>query len=604
MKIKKLRIYFIASLVAISLFACVDNAYDLSDIDSSVGVKVNDLVIPLNLDAITLQDMFNLDDDSQVKEINGEYALLEVGNFESDPIEVPSFIIPAPDLSPISATLNLTSYGDLPSLDDGLSPIEIEVPNDDLIFDAQIEEISISFNLESQNIDAALVEINEIGTEFIMKLSFNIEGNIDLSELLKDIEIENLEIELPKGLTTTTDEGEYNPETGRLKFDETLFYNIENGKEITLSVSKINTEQAGLELIDSELKLDTKCKIISGRFAIYGRNLTNNPVNITQLLSLKNITYHLDFNFPNDEIKITDFTGVIRYQFDAINVSSIIIDNLPDLLNQEGTNISISNPQIYISINNPLYNDYQLEAKTGVELIPTPKSNLTFKSEINFDKADNKFCLSPVKPEKMYVENSEYVAFSNLGNILSGDGIPNRIDIEITETEVPQQKVNNFKLGQNLGIVKGKYDFYVPFALTDEAQIHYTDTIDGWGDDELEKLIVDRLGVESKIESDIPFGFTVVAFPIDKNGKELTKDGQPIRAILKSKKENETIDRLPAFANTTILFDMEGPLKNLDGIIFKATLTGAEGNHSLKSNQRIQLKDIKLKVSGEYIDEF
>ena len=82
MKLKKLQVYTIALLVSLSLLACVDNAYDLSDIDSTVGGKVNNLIVPLKLDAITLQNMLNLEDDSQNKIINDEYAFLAEGSFE------------------------------------------------------------------------------------------------------------------------------------------------------------------------------------------------------------------------------------------------------------------------------------------------------------------------------------------------------------------------------------------------------------------------------------------------------------------------------------------------------------------------------------------
>lgn len=60
---------------------------------------------------------------------------------------------------------------------------------------------------------------------------------------------------------------------------------------------------------------------------------------------------------------------------------------------------------------------------------------------------------------------------------------------------------------------------------------------------------------------------------------------------------------LPALANTNILIEVEGPLKDIDGIILKAILSGAENNNSLKPNQKIQFTDIQLKVTGEYINE-
>lgn len=205
----------------------------------------------------------------------------------------------------------------------------------------------------------------------------------------------------------------------------------------------------------------------------------------------------------------------------------------------------------------------------------------------------------------MYIAGSTFVEFNNLGNILSGNQLPTKIDIEIINPEIPQQTVHNFLLGQDFETVKGSYTFYTPLALTDKAQIHYTDTLDGWSDDELDHFTVEQLDINAKVESNIPFGFKVVAFPIDKSGKIITANGQSIQAVLQSVAANgATNDMLPALANTNILIEFDGPLKDIDGIMLKAILSGAETNNSLKPNQKIRFTDIQLKVTGEYINEF
>ena len=595
---KKKRVYLLSSIVALLMFSCVNNSYDLSDIDSTVGVKVNDLIVPLNIDAIKLQNMLNLDDDSQVKVINGEYAFLEESTFESDPIEVPSFKIPDPNITPIKETLNLISYD--------FSTFPISIPNDYRIFSAEVNEASTSFNFEVQSIDPTLVKMDEIGTNFLMNITLSVSG---LESILDSIEIENLAIQLPKGLKATVSDKKatYNSSTGLLTYSNFNLINASQQdkllKGFTISVSKIDAKQAGLELANGKLTLKTITSL-SGKFSIYGRNLKES-IDMTLLEELKTLTYQFDINFPNGDIEVTDFTGDLQYQFDGINVSPVFIDDMPNLLNQEGTDIRIANPQIYLSINNPLYNDYQLKAEAGIELIPTPKNDLTFESNLTFDKEMNQFCLSPTQPEKMHISGSTFVPFTNLGDILSGDELPSKIDIEIIHPEVPQQTVRNFQLGQNLGTVKGSYVFYAPFALTADAQIHYTDTLDGWNDDELKNLTVNVLTIKANIQSDIPFGFKAIAYPINKNGDKLTKNGKTIEAILQSiGPDGKTHDMLPALANTSILINMEGPLKDIDGIILKAILSGAEGNHSLKPNQKIQLTNIQMKVSGEYINEF
>lgn len=602
MKIKTMPTYVLTLLVALSLLGCVDDTYDLTDIDSTVGVKVNDLVVPLKLDAITLQNFFDLEDNSQIKEINGEYAILEEGSFESNSIEIPSFVIPAPEIAAISDTLDLVSYGFGNSLQNYENQSSLlDIPNDFCLFDAEIPQNSSFFSIVAQDIDVALVKIDKIGANFIIELLINFNG---LDEILKSIEIQNLAIQLPMGLNATaSDEGKYNASTGLLTYSNLVISDKGLQKKLTLSVSGIDTKEAGMELSNGELSLETFYSI-SGKIAIYGRNLRK-PVDTSNLLDLKQITYLLNVNFPDDAIEVVDFTGDVRYQYEGINASPIIIDDLPNLLVQEGTDIRIVNPQIYLSINNPLYNDYQLYAKGGIELIPSPKSDITFKTNLVFDKADNHLCLSPTQPNEMYIAGSTFVEFNNLGNILSGNQLPTKIDIEIINPEIPQQTVHNFLLGQDFETVKGSYTFYTPLALTDKAQIHYTDTLDGWSDDELDHFTVEQLDINAKVESNIPFGFKVVAFPIDKSGKIITANGQSIQAVLQSVAANgATNDMLPALANTNILIEFDGPLKDIDGIMLKAILSGAETNNSLKPNQKIQFTDIQLKVTGEYINEF
>ena len=46
-----------SALLALGLTACVDDNYDLSDIDTTTRVSINDLVVPANIDEVTLGDI-------------------------------------------------------------------------------------------------------------------------------------------------------------------------------------------------------------------------------------------------------------------------------------------------------------------------------------------------------------------------------------------------------------------------------------------------------------------------------------------------------------------------------------------------------------------
>ena len=75
----KLQHYWLAGLSSVVLIAatsCVDNDYDLSDIDTTARLQVKELVVPMNIEEAILDQVLDLDDDSEVKKIE-----LEDGSF-------------------------------------------------------------------------------------------------------------------------------------------------------------------------------------------------------------------------------------------------------------------------------------------------------------------------------------------------------------------------------------------------------------------------------------------------------------------------------------------------------------------------------------------
>ena len=61
----------VSLIASLSLTSCIDDSYDLSDIDTTVKVQVNDLTVPVNIDAITMKSILNLKEDGIVREVDG-----------------------------------------------------------------------------------------------------------------------------------------------------------------------------------------------------------------------------------------------------------------------------------------------------------------------------------------------------------------------------------------------------------------------------------------------------------------------------------------------------------------------------------------------------
>lgn len=61
----------ISAAAAVMLTACVDDDYDLSNLDTTVKVNVNELIIPVNIDEVLLSDILKLDQDDHVEIVDG-----------------------------------------------------------------------------------------------------------------------------------------------------------------------------------------------------------------------------------------------------------------------------------------------------------------------------------------------------------------------------------------------------------------------------------------------------------------------------------------------------------------------------------------------------
>lgn len=629
MRIKSLACLLLASVATLSFFSCINDDYDLSDVDTTVGVKVNDLTIPLNLDEVTLKSVLDLGDDSQIKEINGEYAVVENGEFSSEQIDIPSFTIKAPVIEPIKDVLpsflhitedDIMSWvgaSGAKKINVEIMGVEKEVEIDDelKLISFDIKDAKSEFKIEADDIDKAIVNIDKIGAVAKIRISLGFDG---LENFVDAFELENLVVQLPKGLNATvSDGGKYDIESGRLSFERFV---SDKGMEadIEIAISDIYSDKAGAKLENGYFSFENELWA-TGTLAVYARNLKDNA-NILDLIKVESVAYECGLTFPDGNIKITTFTGDIQYEVDGINVDPVSMKDIPDLLSQSGTDVKLVNPQIYVELNNPVYEDYKVYATTSLELVPNPNATGDqFKVDVKVDAPMNQFCMSPNKPDNYYKNqgnglldvdftNAEYLPFTNLGNILSGDGLPESIDINVVDPKIPAQHVKNFELGQKLGAVKGTYVFYAPLALAEGSKIKYTDTFDEWNDADIDAIEISKVKVNADMDSDIPFELEVRAFPIDKAGNKIMDNGKVVegKAYMIDANGNP-MDVIPAKANGPIVIEIEGTVRHLDGIILDAEIHGkdaatSQGN-ALKPGQHIKLNNLRIQVSGEYVKE-
>ncbi|MDE5869179.1 MAG: hypothetical protein K2H18_03015 [Muribaculaceae bacterium] len=571
---------------------CVDDNYDLDNIDKTTELKVNDLVVPVNIDAIELSEIIKIDEGSKIKivNINGQdiYAVSETGTFSSDPIEIDGFTAPAPTIEEARAAFEI-----VPARTKSISTTTNYTLGS---FTPQKVEI------KANDIDESIKEINSIDCEpmtITMTLTTSGFGGRDTM-----IKFNNVKLKFLKGLTLaqTPANYKYNPDTGIL--DVSGLECPGNVATIKLDVIKIDFDKAGTKLNGHDFNYATTVTLDQADLQLTMTFDDNEPPKPTEIIFAVTTTC--------TDMVATNFTGVVEYKLEgeSLNIDPVSLDDIPDFLSNDKTNLRLANPQIYLSMNNPMAS-YGLGYSTGLSLTSVRPGDVKENFSLNpgelvnvgtnyGDAGPYNFVLSPSMPAHPldnFAQNITHVGYSALSNVLAGNGIPQQIEIDLVNPELPRQKVSDFKLGNTIPGITGSYEFFAPLAFKSAEQgdnsslIVYSGTVDGWSSDDLTKLTITRLQVDADAFSNLPVGADVSIYPIDTEGNKIPN------VTVTPAKLSPNADGVP------VTCVVEGEIKNLDGIVYEAVVTPGT-DQPISPTQKIRLQNIRAKVTGFYITDF
>ena len=571
------------AVVALSFSSCIDDDYDLSDIDTTAEFQVKDLVLPVNIDEIKLQSIIDLPEGGQIKIVNDEYVFVQDGEYESSDVSIPQVYLDAPQVPSVVTTVDLSQSGVMPQ---SLFPSDFEL-------NYPIGEQLSQFSYNTSAVSDFIVDMEKIGADFNIKIMFSIKG---IDDIVDSYMLRNFKLQIVPGLDLSLEEGSYDAKTGILSLNDGKHYG--SSLEFNMKISGVDINGAGIDYDHNShsIVFDGKVGIYSGEIVIVADDLKEG-VNILNIP--KTIELHTDFDFSR--MLITTFTGRIKYQLDGLDIAPVSLSNIPDILSQEKTDITLVNPQIYLSLNNPVAK-YNLSAQAGITI--TANRNNGQSTEHSLDNGYftiagtpqndmNVFCLSPQKPQTYYegYESALHVPYSSLATVLSGNGLPKSLTITLDDPIVPEQDVKDFALGQSLGIIKGSYMFYSPLELAPQSQIVYRSTEDGWNDEDVDAITIKVLELSALITNELPLDIKITGYPVDVNGNKINNV------------DIEGVNVVAGAVDAPLTIRITGEITHLDGIAFEAVATQGQEAKALKPSEVIHLKNLRAKVSGNYIKE-
>lgn len=583
MKLNICRCLPIAAL-ALTLTACVDDKYDLSDIDTTSRFEVKDLTIPVNLDAVYMTDILKIGEDSKIKIVNVDgqdfYAFSETGSFSSDDIYIKKITAKAPTLKSAQTTLSQS----------GIAPGTVET------LTYNIHKMGEGFHYQAGTVDESIIEADAIG---VQDLQFKIKlTTLGVNDIIESQRFNDLVLELPKGMKATSNQGTYDPATGLWTIDNLV--TTGNISEAVLTVTYIDLKANNVTIAPNHtLDVVGAFNVRSGLLTLTAKKSNNVPASLPETVS-----FTVDFSI--DDMVADTFTGVIQYKFGGFDIKPISLTNLPTLIQGDGTIIRIANPQIYLQLNNPIAND-KLRYSADIELssvredwgvttfIPQGSIDVGYGSGI---AGPYNFVMSPSAKSLTvpadFQTDLQHIPFTSLSDILAppanmpdASGVPSKIDIKVVNPTVPRQSVNNFALGVTIGGVKGKYEMLAPLALSDGSTIVYTDTEDGWNDEDVDAITITKLSATVSVFNSLQFDGELSAYPLDVNGNRIPG------VVVTSSKIKGTPDE------QVVTIEMTGTITHLDGVTFVARMNST-GDELLAPSESIVLKNIRVKVSGYY----
>lgn len=575
------------------LTGCIDDKYDLSDIDTTSEFKVNNLVLPVNLDPVVLSDIIKIEEGDELKEvtINGNtfYAVEQSGEFNSDGIDVNTFTASPDPMTDKTATFQSASAA--------MAKGKRNANSSSLYL--LVEPVDEELEYEATDIDGSVRALNNIyfkDMSLKMTVSANNLGNGISSQM------ENVILTIPKGLSVKSVKagdknygtGAYNSETGELKLEDS--FNLTNNS----AVIEIVANAIDLKSYDSPFSYDRKNNTGSMDLkSVF--NLTDAKLILTgdasTLAGIMEVEYTVKYRL--DDLEATSIMGSIEYDLSGtgLDIEPINLGNMPSFLEDPETDLRLSNPQIYLQMKNPI-GKYGLGYQSSLDIISIRENDeqTTFTSPLikvpdvtgdyNFVLAPNTGAITNI-PEGF--PNPDRLTYEGLGNILSGNGLPEKLDIKLIDPMIPEQKTTSpFELGQNIEGMEGNYMFLAPLSLAEGSKI--VKVVDGWWSEDLSDLYIDHLTIMADATNGLSTGVILNVFAINQEGDQISTTG--------SIKLDENA------ANSKIELTLKGlndePFNNLDGVKIYV-IAGENEGEPLAPDQVITLENLKAKVTGNYI---
>lgn len=638
--------------------SCIDDKYDLDNIDMTIGTS-GDLKVPTSSTGeIILKNIMDLKEDGIVQVVDGEYFLIEDGEADVPKITIEPISIKKPVLEGFNTTVNFdelvknqsskTKRRSIPGFD--------QIPSDSYRYTIKNGQASLELteNISSGKITEDVVSIKAVRFADEIIIDAKIEIYFDSEHTFIDmVHLDGLKVTLPRGLNVT--KAEYihctEKEGERVhahveKLSEEIIEEAQKSGILSLTDENDNTIIGEGHEIHVRIAFDgasignensfqfdeNEVKFINGSFKIDGTfRLETNDFNLEKLTDqqLENIITSgsfesirpdfIKFNgtaeFDKD-IVVKSFAGEIKSEVGEI--SPIVLDNLPDFLNDPAVLLDLANPAFFVAVNSELpvsaetkitltscYDDMPAECvETDIITIPAMPTGST-ENYLVYILASKPQDVRMPKEFTKYPQKD--ILIENLNKLLRK--LPKEIKVEVSDVVI---NTDNMPIPTGKAIdynVDVKYKIYTPLEYGNEFTLVYQGTEDGLSEDlaDINTLDTKEVCIDAKAVTNFPMSLKLSVDALDKNNvsmidkivKVVYDNDDKKKSILINAHSGKDFSVQPISLTIKPVkgHTISEMLQRLDKFHYRA-VAEAVGEGKLMENVSIKLTDINITLKG------
>ena len=579
---------------------CTDNDFDLSKIDTTIGIGGDGLTLPTNsTENIMLDDFLELNNSDLVSIAeNGDYMFHKEGD----------------DCTPAHPNIDkvvVTSQG----INNNFK-VPVVVPPSALLSGRKLSKRAKKIDLikaggkvaEFEYMGNAPKEIEDLTSAGV---SAPVTIRVNLSNDLKNFvpKFKELTLQIPSYMhlnitSCSPNSYSYNPKTGKITLTDvsTASNIVIEGEVTTLDFKATPTTNNKLTFVankKNEGKVNMKGEIeTSISFDEINANVTSIPSDL-----------HLSAVMSMGDITITSAKGKFNPDIDLGNLGNIEINNVPDFLTGDEVNVNLHNPVIELEIGS----DIAVTGKVSGTIVATfdngkPNRSVDIPKMTIKPNANTRICICKHKEGVNATNYDEVVEVPNLSDIFAT--IPKTIKFD-ADASADATKEAEVKLEHQYTITP-KYNITAPLAFDAGANISYTDSFDGWNEDIEDCEFAEGTYIEltADIENKLPAYLDVNANAIDVDGNKMSQDLIEVKVSNSIAASTDGVQAKTTPIIITLREKKSGMLKKVDGLEYNIKLAAGEGNNAIvgktinASHHTITAKNIKVKLVGKIIADF